>query len=156
MASPFTQKLSELLLEKKLLTKEQFQQALALQKEKGQPLAHILVDLGFVSEKDLLSVLSENLNIPPVDLTRLEIDPSLAQLIPRELAQHYEIIPISKIGKTVTIAMANPLNLFALEEIHSLTGLDLRPTIASQKDVSDTFRRLYSENTQRAIESALE
>ena len=150
------QKLSDFLLEQKLLTKEQLDRALAAQKEKNQPLHRVLVELGFVSEKDLLSVLSENLNIPPVDLARFELDPNVAKLIPKELAQHYEIVPISKIGKTVTIAMANPLNVFALEEIRSLTGLDLRPTIASQKDVSEAFRRLYSGSMQEAIETALE
>ncbi len=155
MASPFKQKLSELLVEKKLLTKEQLKHALQVQQEKNLPLPRLLVDLGFVSEKDLLSVLSENLNIPPVDLSRIEIDPTLARLIPREVAQHYEVVPISKIGKTVTIAMSNPLNLFALEEIRSLTGLELRPTVASQKDVSETLQRLYGGGTQEAIQSAL-
>ena len=155
MASPFKQKFSEFLVERKLLTQEQLKHALTAQQERNLPLPRVLVDLGFVSEKDLLSVLSENLNIPPVDLSRIEIDPAMAQLIPREVAQHYELVPISRLGKTVTVAMSNPLNLFALEEIRSLTHLELRPTIASQKDVSDAFQRLYGENARQAIETAL-
>lgn len=156
MHPPSQQKLSHLLVERKLLTEEQLKEALRVQKERNLPIGRVLVDLGLITEKDLLAAFSEHLNIPPVDLSRFEVDPALTELIPKQIAQHYEIVPVSRIGKSVTIAMSNPLSLFAMEEIRSLTGLDLRPTLASQKDVSETFRKLYEQNTQQAIASALE
>jgi len=149
-------KLSEFLLEKKILTPETLQQALLKLKEKGGRLSRILVEMGVLSEKDLVALLSENLGIPPVDLSRFEIDASMSKIISREIALHYGIVPISKIGNMVTIAIADPLNLFATDEIKALTGLDVRPTIATERDIEEALRKLYGESTQKAIEDMVQ
>jgi len=155
MSPSLKQKLSDFLIEKKVLTPETLEKALLQQKEKGGRLSRILIEMGVVSEKDLVALLSENLGIPPVDLSRFEIDPSMARVISREIATHYEIVPISKIGNTVTIAIADPLNLFAAEEIKALTGLEIRPTIATEVDIRGALRKLYDESTQQAIEDVV-
>ena len=149
-------KLSEFLLEKKIISPEMLDTALLRLKEKGGRLSRILVEMGVLSEKDLMALLSENLGIPPVDLSRLEIDPSMSKILSREIALHYEIVPISKIGNTVTIAMADPLNLFAVDEIKTLTGLVVRPTIATERDIDEALRKLYGESTQKAIEDMVQ
>ncbi len=149
-------KLTEFLLERKIVTQETLGQALARLKEKGGRLSHILVEMGIISEKDLVALLSENLEIPPMDLSRLEIDPSMSKILSKEIAFHYAIVPISKIGNMVTIAMSDPLNLFALDEIKSLTGLDIRPTIATERDIEEALHKLYSESTQKAIETVVQ
>lgn len=152
MLSSSKNKLTELLLEKKIVTPPLLEDALRQLKEKGGRLSRILVEMGLLSEKDLLALLSENLGIPPVDLSRLEVDSAMGRIIPREIALHYEVVPISKIGNMVTIAMADPLNLFAVDEIKTLTGLDIRPTVATERDVGEALRKLYGESTQKAIE----
>ena len=149
-------KLSEFLLEKKIVTPELLEQALLRLKEKGGRLSRILVEMGVVSEKDLVALLSENLGIPPVDLSRLEIDPSMAKVLSKEIALHYGIVPISKIGNAITIAMADPLNLFVADEIKTLTGLEVRPTIATERDIDEALRKLYGESTQKAIEDMVQ
>ncbi|MBI4437201.1 MAG: Flp pilus assembly complex ATPase component TadA [Candidatus Omnitrophica bacterium] len=155
MPPSLKQKLSDFLIEKKVLTPETLEQALQKQKEKGGRLSPILIEMGVVSEKDLVALLSENLGIPPVDLSRFEIDPAMAKVISREIAYHYEIVPISKIGDTVTIAIADPLNLFAAEEIKALTGLEIRPTIATEVDIRGALRKLYDQSMQQAIEDVV-
>ncbi|MFH1857810.1 MAG: ATPase, T2SS/T4P/T4SS family, partial [Candidatus Omnitrophota bacterium] len=152
ISPPPKNKLADFLLEKKILTPETLDQALQQLKEKGGRLSRILVEMGIIGEKELLALLGENLGIPPVDLTRLEIDPTMSKIIPREVALHYEIVPISKIGNMVTIAMADALSVFAVEEIKKLTGLEIRPTIATEREIGETLRKLYGESTQKAIE----
>lgn len=149
-------KLSELLLEKKIVSPETLKAALQKLKEKGGRLSQILVEMGVISEKELVVLLSENLGIPPVDLSRFEIDPAMGKVVSREIALHYEIVPISKIGNTVTIAMIDPLNVFAIGEIKALTGMDIRPTIATERDIGDALRKLYGESTQKAIEDMIQ
>jgi len=156
MSPSLKNKLSEFLIEKKIVTPEVLEKAYKEQKEKGGRLSKILVTMGVLSEKELVVLLSENLDIPPVDLSRIEIDPSMSQVISREISFHYEIVPISKIGNTVTIAMSDPLNLFAAEEIRKLTGLEVRPTIATEVDIQHAMQRLYGQSTQKAMEDAVQ
>ncbi|MGE5197822.1 MAG: type II secretion system protein GspE, partial [Deltaproteobacteria bacterium] len=109
---PLKERLSEILLNSKLVTPEQLNEALNVQKEKGGRLSDILLDLKFIKEIDMISTLSQRLGLPLIDLKRCKVDYDVAKLIPMDIARHYQIIPISKMNDVITLAMADPLNIF--------------------------------------------
>lgn len=144
-------RLRELLINKKLISPEQLDKALAVQKEKGGKISDILVELKFIKESELALTLSEGLGFAIIDLKRLNIDYETAKIVPVEVAQHYQIIPISKIGDTVTLAMADPLNIFAIDHVETLTGYKINPIIASSSDILQAIDVVYPETTQGFI-----
>ncbi len=150
------ERLIELLINNKVISKSQLDNALKIQKEKGGLLKNILVQSCFITEKDLMSVLSQGLGIPPISLARFKIDPELLKLIPRDAANKYQIIPVSKVGNMLTIAMSDPLNIFAIDDLRSITSLDIGIIIASHKEVQDAIDQYYGENTHEAIEELME
>jgi type IV pilus assembly protein PilB len=145
-------RLTELLINKKLISPEQLDKALAVQKEKGGKISNILVDLKFIKESELALTLSEGLGFAIIDLKRLNIDYETAKIVPVEVAQHYQIIPISKVGDTVTLAMADPLNIFAIDHVETLTGYKINPIIASSPDILQAIDVVYPETTQGFID----
>lgn len=149
------ERLTEILIKDKILTEAQLKKALKVQKQKGGSLKDILVNLGFVSEKDLMAALSQGLGIPPIALSRFKIDPEILKLIPRNFAKKYQIVPVSKVGSILTVATADPLNVFAIDDIRSLTGFDVGTIIASPKDVQDVIDQHYGEHTHEAIEELM-
>jgi len=150
------ERLIELLISNKVLSKSQLDKALKTQKEKGGSLKNILIQSGFVTEKDLISTLSQGLGIPPISLSRFKIDSELLKLIPREAANKYQIIPVSKVGNVLTVAMSDPLNIFAIDDLRSITNLDIGTIIASQKEIQDAIDQYYAEDTHVAIEELME
>ncbi len=147
--------MTEILIKDKILTEAQLKKALKVQNQKGGSLKDILVNLGFVSEKDLMAALSQGLGIPPIALSRFKIDPEILKLIPRNFAKKYQIVPVSKVGNILTVATADPLNVFAIDDIRSLTGFDVGTIIASPKDVQDVIDQYYGEHTHEAIEELM-
>jgi type IV pilus assembly protein PilB len=132
-------RLTEILINNKLITQAQLEQALALQKEKGGRLSDIIVSLKFIKENELVSTLSEGLGLPLMDLKRFKIDPEVVKIIPINIARHYQIVPLSKMGDTITLATADPLNIFAIDHVSSLTGYKINPIISSSQDISQTI-----------------
>ena len=149
------ERLTEILIKNKILTEAQLKKALKVQKEKGGSLKDVLVDLGFASEKDLMATLSQGLGIPPIVLSRFKIDPEILKLIPRNFAKKYQVVPVSKVGNILTVATADPLNVFAIDDIRSLTGFDVGTIIASAKEVQDVIDQYYGEHTHEAIEELM-
>jgi type IV pilus assembly protein PilB len=147
------ERLTEILIKNKLLTEEQLNQALERQKEKGGRLSDIITALKFIREEELVSVLSQGLGFPLIDLKRFKIDPEIAKIIPADIARHYQIIPISKMGSTVTLAMADPLNIFAIDHVGALTGYKINPIIASASDIMGTIELSYPDATPGVIEN---
>jgi len=133
------ERLTEILIKNKILSESQLKRALRVQKEKGGSLKNILVDLGFANEKDLMAALSQGLGIPPIALSRFRIDSGILKLIPRDVAKKYTIVPVSKVGNILTVATADPLNVFAIDDLKALTGLDIGTVIASEKDVEEAI-----------------
>lgn len=129
------ERLKSILIQNKLLTPEQLEQALTMQKEKGARLSEILVSAGFVQETSLMSAVSSGMGLPVIDLKRMKVDKEVAGLIPREVGRHYLILPLSRIGDTLTLAMANPLDILAIEHVESLTGYRINPVISSARDI---------------------
>jgi type IV pilus assembly protein PilB len=137
------ERLTEILIKNKVITQEQLDQALEVQKKKGGRLSDIVVELKFIKENDLISALSEGLSFPLIDLKRFKIDPEIVKMIPMEVSRHYQIVPISKMGDTVTLAMADPLNIFAIEHVEKLTKHKINPIISSAQDINQTIDASY-------------
>ncbi len=155
MVKSFKDRLIDILIKGKLITEKQLQEALGVQKKKGGRLSEILIGLGFVAEKDLKVILSESLEIPPINLARIKIEKSTLDFIPQRIAKFYQLIPISKIRNTITVAMADPLNVFALDDINTLTGFKVRPAIATQKEIKSAIDRYYGEETKVALDGII-
>lgn len=145
-------RLTEILINNKLITQEQLEQALAVQKEKGGRLSQIIIDLKFIEESALISILSEGLGFPLIDLKRFKIDPEIVKIIPAEIARHYQIIPVSKMGDAITVAMADPLNIFAIDHVGVLTGYKINPIISSGQDILQTIEMSYPDATKNIID----
>jgi len=156
MSVDLKDKLTRILIEKKLLKSSDLEKALDVQKAKGGSLSSILVELGFITKSDLLVALSQGLGIPPINLSRYKIDPDVIKLIPKKIAKNYKIMPIAKIGDTLTIAMADPLNIFAIDDIRTLTGFRISAVITTDKEISESLSQYYGEDTYAAIEKIVD
>ena len=155
MSKSLKEQLIDLLTESKILTAEQVNQALKIQKENGGRLSNILISLKLVNEKDLMLALSKSLHIPPINLSKLNINPEVAKIIPEHLARHYQMIPISKIGYNLTVALSDPLNIFALDDIRALTNYKVKSVLSTEEEIDDAIRRYYSEDTTEIIKDAI-
>ena len=138
------EQLIEILVQSHLLTEKQLREAEAIQKAEGGKLSQILIDKKLVDEKDMVCALSEHLSIPPIDLSRIEVDPSVIALIPKDTAYFYHLLPISEFAGTLTIAMTDPLNVFALDDLKLLTGMKINPVVCTAKCMDDALHRYYS------------
>ncbi len=156
MVASLKERLKELLIKDKLLKKEDLDKAIGIQKKKGGRLSQVLVSEGFISENDLVSALSQSLNTPPIKLSHFKINREVLDMMPLNIARHYQIIPVSRIGKTLTIAMADPLNLFAIDDIKTLTGYKVTPFITTQEEIKNAIQHYYVESAHEAIEDVAE
>jgi type IV pilus assembly protein PilB len=144
-------RLTEILIKNKLITQEQLNQAIEIQSKKGGRLSEIIIELKFIKESDLISALSEGLSFPLIDLKRFKIDSEITKIIPHNIARLYQIIPISKIGDVITLAMADPLNVFAIDHVEALTGYKINPIISSGQDILQAIEVSYPDNTKDMI-----
>lgn len=148
MVKSFKDKLIDVLIEGKLVKQKDLDKALDIQKKSGGSLAKVLVEQGFVSQKDLMVIISRQLNIPPIDLSKYKIDKTLIQFIPERIAKQYMLIPISKIGSVLTIAMSDPLNVLAIDDIKMLTKYQIDPIIATENDIKEAINTYYGSHSQ--------
>ncbi len=137
-------RIGELLLKEKRITSAQLQEALSYQKQHGGKLGHNLVTLGFVKDEEITALLSKQYGVPSINLTQFEIDPGIIKLIPSETAHKYQIVPLSRAGATLTIAMTDPTNVFAMDDIKFMTGYNVEPVVASETAVQTAIQRYYS------------
>src|SRR5919206_2507486 len=137
-------RIGELLLKEKKITPDQLQQALAAQKNNGGKLGYNLVKMGFVKDEEITALLSKQYGVPSINLTQFEIDPTVIKLIPSETANKYQIVPLSRAGATLTIAMTDPTNVFAMDDIKFMTGYNVEPVVASETAVTDAIQKYYS------------
>ena len=139
------------LLSRGLLTPEQMEGILAVQRTQGGSLQALLMGCGLVSEADLVAAVSQGIGIPPINLSRMKLDVGLKALIPRDLALQYQLIPISCTGQALTIAMADPLNVFALDILATMTGLSISPVLATPKDIRDAIDTFYGTGVEETL-----
>jgi type IV pilus assembly protein PilB len=136
-------RIGELLLREKRITPAQLQEALNHQKANGGKLGITLVKLGMVKDEEITAILSRQYGVPSINLAQFEIDGSVIKLIPAETATKYQILPISRTGATLTIAMTDPTNVFALDDIKFMTGYNVEPVVASETAVADAILKYY-------------
>ena len=136
-------RIGELLVKAGKLTPEQLQQALAAQQDQGGRLGTHLVKLGFIDDEDLVEFLSQHYGVPAINLAEVEIDETIIKLIPPDVARKYTILPVSKAGATLTIAMVDPTNVFAMDDIKFMTGYNVEPVVASEIALREAIEKYY-------------
>src|SRR4029077_15635070 len=136
-------RIGELLLKEKRITPAQLQEALNYQKTNGGKLGFNLVKLGFVKDEEITALLSKQYGVPSINLPQFEIDAAIVKLIPAETAHKYQIVPLSRSGATLTIAMTDPTNVFAMDDIKFMTGYNVEPVVASETAVTDAIQKYY-------------
>jgi type IV pilus assembly protein PilB len=136
-------RIGELLLKEKRITPAQLQEALNYQKSNGGKLGMNLVKLGFVTDEEITSLLSKQYGVPSINLSQFEIDAAVIKLIPSETANKYQIVPLSRSGATLTIAITDPTNVFAMDDIKFMTGYNVEPVVASETAVTEAIHRYY-------------
>ena len=136
-------RIGELLLKEKRITADQLQQALNHQKAGGGKLGYNLVKMGFVKDEEITALLSKQYGVPSINLSQFEIDPGVVKLIPPDTAHKYQIVPLSRSGATLTIAMTDPTNVFAMDDIKFMTGYNVEPVVASETAVIDAIQKYY-------------
>ena len=143
MKKIISKQLGELLIESKMIAPHHLEEALKLQKEKGGLIGEILVGLGHTTEEAIALALTTQYGLPYLSLSGYEIDPEIAKVIPEDMARRNQAIAIDMIGPILTIAMANPLNAKAIEEVELITGLKTQIFVATASDVKQTIDRSY-------------
>jgi type IV pilus assembly protein PilB len=160
-------KIGEFLVKSNLISQDQLEKALEEQKQTGGRVGEHLVRLGYVTEEDILDCLSQQYGVPSINLRHFEIDESIIRLIPADVARKYQFIPVSKTGATLTVAMADPTNVFAMDDITFITGYRVEPVVASEEALRESIDKYYGtthslelkkvmEDLQTVEESALE
>src|SRR6187549_1902858 len=136
-------RIGELLLKEKRITAVQLQEALNYQKQNGGKLGANLVTMGFVKDEEITALLSKQYGVPSIALNQFEIDPAVIKLVPAETARKYQIVPLSRAGATLTIAMTDPTNVFAMDDVKFMTGYNVEPVVASETAVLDAIDKYY-------------
>ena len=149
-----SQRLGDLLVKEKIITPEQLEQAVKAQKEGSIRLGAALVKLGFLTDEDVTNFLSRQYGVPAINLSYFEIDPAVVKLIPYETAKRYQILPLSRVGASLTIAMVDPTNVFAMDDIKFMTGFNIEPVVASESSILEGIDKAYG--TTKAEEENLE
>lgn len=137
--------LGELLVERNIINQNQLEKALSFQKEKGGLIGEILVDLGFAKEEDIAQALTAQYGFPFLPLSSYEINPEVTAIIPARVARQYLVVPIDKIGNNLTVAMSNPLNVQAIEDIEIISECSVQTFVSTSSDIKRTIAKYYKE-----------
>jgi len=140
-----SQRLGDLLVREKVITPEQLDQAMKAQKDApSSRLGSILVKLGFLTDEDVTNFLSRQYGVPAINLSFFEIDSAVVKLIPHDTAKRYQILPLSRVGASLTIAMVDPTNVFAMDDIKFMTGFNIEPVVASEAAIMEGIEKAYN------------
>jgi type IV pilus assembly protein PilB len=145
MAAPVVslERLGDLLVREKLISREQLDKALQEQKQSGTRVGYNLVKLGFIQETELTKILARQYKMPAVDLSRFQVDPRIAKLVPAELAMKHLVLPLKRDGRTLTVAMADPTDLGVLEDLKFITRYDIFPVIGGEYSIKTAVDKIY-------------
>src|SRR5918997_6214807 len=152
---PDTKEFGEVLVDEGLITSDQLEKAAAEQERVGRSLGRVLIDLGLVKEPDLVAVLARQIGLEFVDLNEYQIDPQAASLISEQVAKRYRALPIGFDGERLIVAMSDPANVFALDDIRTITGMEVKPVVATAADIEAAVRK-YGHFEQSVEEMATE
>lgn len=149
-------KLGETLLKEGLINTQQLKEALDYQRANGGRLGSTLVKLGFLSDEEITAVLSRQYGVPSVNLSLFEVDEAAVKLIPQEVAQKYMVMPLSRVGATLTLAMLDPTNVFAIDDIKFMTGLSVEPVVVSESAMTEAMEKYYGSPKEMELYSVME
>jgi type IV pilus assembly protein PilB len=149
-------KLGESLLKENLITPQQLKEALDYQRMNGGRLASTLVRLGMLSDEEVTAVLSRQYGVPSVNLDLFEVDPAAVALVPQETAERYQVLPLSRVGATLTLAMVDPTNVFAIDDIKFMTGLSVEPVVVSEGSIGSAVKRYYGTSREMELAKVME
>jgi type IV pilus assembly protein PilB len=138
-------RLGEMLVKERLITSDQLREAVAYQKQHGGRLGSAMIKLGLVKDDEITGVLSRQYGVPSINLKYYEVDPSVIRLIPQDTALRYQVVPLSRVGSTLTIAMTDPTNVFAMDDIKFMTGFNIEPVVAPESAVNEAIAKFYGE-----------
>ena len=150
-----SQRLGDLLVKEKVISQQQLEQALRSQRESNCRLGSALVKLGFLSEEDVTNFLSRQYGVPAINLSYFEIDQAVVKLVPYETAKRYQILPLSRVGASLTIAMVDPTNVFAMDDIKFMTGFNIEPVVASETAIIDGIEKAYNSADEEKLEEVM-
>ena len=148
-----TSKLGKMLIGANLINDEQLNKALSTQQKEGGKLGSILIKLGYISEDKLLNFLSHQFGIPAINLSTQEIDPNIIKLLPPEVAQKYQVVPVARKGAAITLAMVDPSDVFAIDDIKFMTGYDVQPVLATEGAIRSSINKYY--DTSDSLQTVL-
>ena len=137
--------LGELLIERGVINQSQLDKALNVQKEKGGLIGEVLVELGFAKEEDITQALTAQYGFPYLPLSNYEINPEVVNIIPSRVARQYLFVPLDKVGNNLTVAMSNPLNDHAIEDVELLSGCNIQIFVSTLSDVKGAIEKYYKE-----------
>jgi type IV pilus assembly protein PilB len=140
-----SKQLGELLIERGILTQRQLEKALMVQRERGGLIGELIVELGFAKEEDIAQALTVQYGFPYLPLTNYEISSDIAAIIPARVARQYMLIPVDKIGNNVSVAMSNPLNVQAIEDLELLTGCNIQTFVSTSSDIKREIEKYYKD-----------
>lgn len=149
------EKFTDYLLEKNILTKEDLEKTLTAQKEKNVSLLELLIKLGYMTEMKALSLLSGYLEMPPLRISDLKITKEVLSLVPQAVAQNFQVLPIGKIGTTLTVAMGDPLNVVVIDDLKKITGCEINPVIALLSEIKEATYSRYAQGTSESLEEII-
>lgn len=151
--SAYQRPLGDILIENGLITREQLEEALRVQRRTGRRLGRILVDLGYVTEDVILEVLEYQLGIPRVSLADITPDAELVKSFPEPLVRRHKVVPVKKEGNRVMVALADPLNVVAIDDLRVATGYDVYPVMATEREIEEAIERFFGPaGVQRAVQ----
>src|SRR5512133_2075404 len=140
----FGERIADALIEDGLLTAKQVEDLLAQQKKEGTRLLKLITEKAYVSEADMAISMGRVLNTPPINLSRVTVPNEVADLVPRELAHSHKVVPVSRLENKLFLAMADPLNVLAIDDVRRMTRLEVAPLIASEKAIIDKLNSIDS------------
>ena len=149
-------KFTDYLIEQKALSQEDLDKVLEVHKKKSGSLVELLIKLGYLKEAQLVGILSGYLSIPPVRVLNLKISPEILSLVPERIARDYQVLPIGKIGDTLTLAMGDPLNVLIIDDIKKITKCEVNPVIALFSEIKEAVTNCYVQEPAESIEEIIE
>src|SRR5262245_2069365 len=145
-AAATSERLGDLLIRERLITRDQLDKALAEQKTTGQRLGYALVKLGFIQELEITKMLARQYKMPAVDLSKFEVDAKIVKSIPTEVAVKHSVLPLKREGRVLTVAMADPTNVAVIEDLKFITRFDIFPVIAGEYTLRTCIERYYEQS----------
>jgi type IV pilus assembly protein PilB len=137
--------LGELLIERGIINQRQLDKALEVQQERGGLIGEVLVELGYAKEEDIAQALTAQYGFPYLPLSNYDINPEVVNIVPPRVARQYLLIPIDKIGNNLTLAMSNPLNVQAVEDIELLSGCSVQTFVSTSSDIKNAIKKHYKD-----------